>query len=201
MWVALTGGIGSGKSTVARLLGESGASVVDADAVSRAASGPHGAAIPALRQAFGDAFISHDNSLNRDAMRTAAFADPKVRERLEAIVHPIVRDEMLRQAQAADSAWVVFDIPLIHAQSPWRAAVHQVWVVDCSEATQKERVKARSGWDEATVDRVMAAQPTRLQRRALADAVLLNDAPGVETLAQSVRAWIEAMKAAGIIRA
>jgi dephospho-CoA kinase len=201
MWVAITGGVGSGKSTVAQMLGSHGASLIDADAISRASTGPTGIAMPQIRTEFGDGFVAADGSLDRQAMREAAFAQPHLRERLEGIVHPIVRDEMLRQANVAPSSWVVFDIPLVHARSPWRSSLQQIWVVDCTEATQRSRVRDRNGWDDATIDRVMAAQPSRHERRALADAVLFNDGLTLDALAQSVSSWVGRLKAAGIIRA
>ena len=121
--VGLTGGIGSGKSTVAATLHALGAAIVDTDAIARRLTGPAGPAMVALRQLFGDAVVTADGALDRDAMRALAFADPSAKSRLEAVLHPLIGDEAEREAASATSALVVFDVPLLAESQHWRARV------------------------------------------------------------------------------
>ena len=191
----LTGGIGSGKSTVAALLVAHGATLVDTDAIAHALTAPGGAAMQALRACFGDAVAAANGGLDRDRMRALVFADPPARTRLEAILHPMIGIEAQRQAQAAGpQGVVVFDVPLLSATSPWRARCHRILVVDCSAVTQIARVTARSTWPPEQVLRVIAAQATREARRAIADAVIFNDGLSLNELGQQVAAlwaiWI-----------
>lgn len=189
--IGLTGGIGSGKSTVAAGLVARGAVLVDTDAISRALTAAGGAALPAIAEAFGAAAIGLDGALDRAHMREQVFADPRARHRLEAILHPMIAAETARQAAAAGAATVVFDVPLLTEAGPrWRRQVDRVLVVDCSEATQLARVMRRSGWPRETVERVIAQQATRAQRRAIADAVIHNDGLSLEQLETQVqRLW------------
>jgi dephospho-CoA kinase len=185
--IGLTGGIGSGKSTVARALVDCGAALVDTDAIARSLTLPGGAAIGALGQAFGPAFISADGALDRDRMRALAFADPDAKRRLESILHPLIGTEARRQAAAAGDRGVVFDVPLLAESAHWRDRVDRVLVVDCTEATQVERVMKRSGWAADAVQRVIAQQATRAARRAIADALIFNDGLTQDALAEEVR--------------
>ena len=180
--VGLTGGIGSGKSTVAGMLVACGAALVDADAISRSVTAPGGAAIGLIASQFGDAFITPAGALDRDAMRQLVFSDPSARKRLEAIVHPLVGEETARQTAQAGSTCIVFDVPLLVESGRWRQRVDQVLVVDCSEETQIRRVMARNGWARDAVEKVMAAQATRSQRLAAAD-VCLHNGDGVSLAA------------------
>ncbi len=187
--IGLTGGIGSGKSTVLAMLQDRGAAAIDADAISRATTAAGGAAIPAIRAQFGDAFIGADGALDRDRMRERVYADPQARRALEAIVHPLVGIETERQVQAALAAGcraIVFDIPLLVESGRWRRAVDRVLVVDCLPATQVARVQARSGLPAAQVEAIMAAQATRAQRLAAADAVIHNEALTLDQLRSEV---------------
>ena len=184
----LTGGIGSGKSTVARCLVERGACLVDTDAIARSLTAPGGAAIPALAAAFGSAVIGRDGALARDQMRSLAFADYGAKARLEGVLHPLIGAEALAQAAAAGTRPVVFDVPLLAESRHWRERVARVLVVDCLESTQVERVMLRSGWSEDAVQRVLAQQAPRSARRAIADAVIFNDGLSLEALADEVRA-------------
>lgn len=187
--IGLTGGIGSGKSTVARLLAGHGAKVVDTDAISRGLTQAGGAAMPALREAFGDGVIGPDGGLDRDQMRRLAFADGTARSKLEAILHPMISAAAQREAAAAtDAAVIVFDIPLLVESGHWRDSVHRVLVVDCSESTQIARVMARSGWTADSVKAVMAAQATRERRNSIADDVVVNDGISQADLARRVEA-------------
>lgn len=186
--IGLTGGIGSGKSTVSAMLVAEGACLVDTDAIARALTLPGGAAIPALSREFGAAVLTSDGALDRAQMRQLAFTDPSAKRRLEAILHPLIGEEAQRQATAAGQRPVVFDVPLLTESNHWRARVHRVLVVDCSVETQVERVVSRPGWDEGAARRVIALQASRAQRRAIADAVIHNDGLSLEALNIMVRA-------------
>ena len=188
--LGLTGGIGSGKSTVAAMLAELGAAVMDADAISRAVTAPGGAAIEAIRQAFGAAFITPEGALDRSRMRSLAYTDASARQRLEAIIHPLVNQEIWQQARRAEAAacpCLVFDVPLLIESTRWRGQVDQVLVVDCSPETQITRAMARSALDRPAVEAIIAAQASREQRLVAADLVILNDHISLAELAQQVR--------------
>lgn len=190
--VGLTGGIGSGKSTVARLLAEHGAEVIDTDAISKALTLPGGAAIEPLRRAFGDEAITPDGAMDRTRMRQRVFADPAERKRLEAILHPLIRQQSEARAAASTAPVLVFDVPLLVESGRWADRVDRVLVVDCSPATQVERVMARSGWTREAVEAVIASQATREQRLAVADDVILNDGMALDELRRQVdRLWID----------
>ncbi|MCZ2499122.1 dephospho-CoA kinase [Xylophilus sp. Kf1] len=183
--LGLTGGIGSGKSTVADMLQSRGARVVDADALSRATTAAGGSAVAAIARTFGDDFVTPQGALDRDRMRALVFEDPGARQRLEAIVHPLVTQAGARAAEAARQAGVrllVHDVPLLVESGRWLDRVERVLVVDCEEDTQVRRVMARSALDEATVRRIIASQATRAERRAVADFVLFNQNLGFEQL-------------------
>ena len=184
----LTGGIGSGKSTVAALLGGCGAIVVDTDAIARALTAPGGAALPALATAFGADIVGADGAMDRERMRAIAFADPAAKRRLEAVLHPMIGAEALRQADAAGARPVVFDVPLLAESAHWRERCARILVVDCREQTQVERVMRRSGWSEDAVRRVIAQQAPRAARRRIADAVIFNDGLTLDRLGTEVRA-------------
>ncbi len=182
--LGLTGGIGSGKSTVAALLVAHGARLVDADAISRASSAAGGSAISALAQEFGAAFITPQGALDRDRMRELVYADAGAKKRLEAILHPLVGQEIARQTQVfveLGAACIVFDIPLLVESSRWRHNLDRVLVVDCPAELQIERVMARSALTRESVGQIIAAQAPRAQRLAAADMVIHN---GPITLAQ-----------------
>ncbi len=177
--VGLTGGIGSGKSTVAAMLEACGAAVVDADQISRQLTAANGAALPAIAQAFGPSLIAADGALDRARMRELIFRQPQARQQLEAIIHPLVGQETAHQAQAAMAQgrrMVVYDIPLLVESGRWRRQLDAVIVVDCREQTQIDRVVARNQLSPDAVRDIMAAQASRSQRRACADVVLFNDA-------------------------
>lgn len=176
--VGITGGIGSGKSTVAGMLAQCGAVLIDADAISRQLTAAGGAAMPAVQAAFGAAMLSRDGSMNRPLMRERVFTDAAARVQLQAILHPLINVQTQAQALTARQSGarcVLHDVPLlVESGDRWRAQLERVVVVDCLEATQIERVMARSGWPESEVTRVMAQQATRAQRLACADAVVFN---------------------------
>lgn len=195
--IGLTGGIGSGKSTVAGLLVKHGAVLVDTDAIARAIALPGGIAMPALESAFGRGVIAPDGGLDRAAMRQIVFADAGAKARLEAILHPLIGAETQRQATAAgEDAVVVFDVPLLVESGRWRAIVERVLVVDATEPTQLRRVVARSGWPPQAVQAVIAQQASRPARRAAADAVIYNESLSLEELEAQVwglwQRWVPA---------
>jgi dephospho-CoA kinase len=191
MRIGLTGGIGSGKSTVASMLVEHGAALIDTDAIARAIAQPHGAAMPAIEAAFGSTVVSADGGLDRARMREIVFSDAQAKQRLEAILHPLIGREAERLAGQAGAAPIVFDVPLLVESKRWRRLVDRVLVVDASEATQLARVVARSAWTPAAVQAVIAQQASRSARRAAADAVIFNEALTLESLAREVHAlWV-----------
>ena len=176
--LGLTGGIGSGKSTVGAMLEARGAGLVDADRIARELTAPQGAAIEAIRAAFGAEFIDGTGALDRARMRELAFNRPEARAQLEAIVHPLVTLHSEQQArQAADQGLplIVFDVPLLVESGRWARKLDAVLVVDCCAETQIERVMQRSGLSRETVQGILASQARRPARRAVADAVIAND--------------------------
>lgn len=195
--IGLTGGIGSGKSTVAGLLVAQGAGLVDTDALARALTAPGGAAMPAIGETFGPEMVGPDGALDRDRMRTLAFADPSARKGLEAIIHPLIGQQAQQAAQAAErsgASAVVFDVPLLTESGHWRSRVDRVLVVDCTSDTQIQRVMARSGWPQDTVQRVIEQQAPRARRRAIADAIIFNETLSLAALEDEVhslwRHWL-----------
>jgi dephospho-CoA kinase len=180
MVVGLTGGIGSGKSTVAADFARHGIRVIDADAIAHAMTAAGGAAIAPIRAAFGDAFINAQGAMDRDRMRAHVFGKADERTRLESILHPLIRAETARQMALADSAYVILMIPLLveaAARDPehWRDRYDRIVVADCAEETQIRRVMARNGFTSEAVRAIMAAQASRADRLAHADDVIDND--------------------------
>lgn len=187
--LGVTGGIGSGKSTVARLLAQAGATVIDADLISRELTASGGRAIPLIRSAFGHQIISPDGSLDRDQMRSLAFTDSSARKRLEAIIHPLVGEETRARAHAAaahGSPCAVFDIPLLVESGHWRGRLDHVLVVDCSPEQQIRRVMARSQLQRSDVEKIIASQASRISRLAAADTVIVNDGLTMDQLGTEV---------------
>lgn len=172
--VGLTGGIGSGKTTVAGRLQARGAAVIDADEIARALTGPGGAAMAALREQFGARFVDAQGALDRAAMRDFAFEDPAARARLEAILHPAIRAESDRQLAATSAPYALLVVPLLFETGGARTRVARTLVVDCDEALQVERASARSALAPEAVRRIMAAQWPRWRRLQMADDVIWN---------------------------
>lgn len=187
--LGLTGGIGSGKSTVAGMFAALGASVIDADQISRGTTASDGTAIHQISIEFGGKFVKTDRSLDRDAMRDLAFKDTSARKRLESIVHPLVGEEILRQTEMAllrQAACIIYDIPLLAESSHWRSKVHQIIVVDCPATVQVQRVVARSGLQASEVEGIISTQAPRHKRLQVADMVIFNAGSGKEELRASV---------------
>jgi len=196
--IGLTGGIGSGKSTVAGLLVAEGAVLVDTDAIARRIAEPGGIAMPALEARFGAAVLRPDGGLDRARMREIVFQDAEAKRALEGILHPLIGAETRREAtDAGPDATVVFDVPLLVESGRWRALVERVLVVDATEATQLRRVVARSGWTPEAVRSVIAQQAPRALRRAAADAVIDNESLTLEELAAQVRGLWKRWASAG----
>lgn len=173
--IGLTGGIGSGKSTVTKLLEKLGIVIIDADKISRASTASGGEAIEAIRMAFGDAMIDDTGALDRAKMRELVFQEADARQRLEAIVHPIIQAHMRIQAEQATSAYVVYDIPLlIESVERYRPQFKRICVVDCDEETQISRVQSRSQLTVDEIRRIIASQASRADRLVHADDVIHN---------------------------
>jgi dephospho-CoA kinase len=185
--IGLTGGIGSGKSTVAAMLAGLGAHVIDTDALAHSLTAPGGAAIAAIAQRFGAEMITPEGALDRARMRERVFADPAAKAALEQILHPMIGRLTEAQANAAAPGQVrVFDVPLLVESGRWRERVDRVLVVDCSIQTQVERVVQRNGWSPGQVHAVIAAQASREARRAAADTVILNEGIDLAELRRQV---------------
>ena len=188
--IGLTGGIGSGKSTVAGLLVGCGAVLVDTDVIARQLTAARGLALTEIAREFGEHMIGADGALDRNRMRELVFAEPSAKVRLEAILHPLIgeqaRQEAVRGAASGAKA-VLFDVPLLAESAHWRGRVERVLVVDCTQDTQVQRVVARSGWTAETVKRVIGQQASREQRRSIADAILFNEGLSLEDLAEQIR--------------
>jgi dephospho-CoA kinase len=172
--IGLTGGIASGKSTVANLFAELGATVIDTDVIAREVVAPGQPALEEIAATFGDEVLRPNGSLDRGALRTRVFASAEDRQRLEAITHPRIREETLRQANEAGGLYQLIVVPLL-VQSALRESVDRVLVVDCPEETQIERLMARDADSEAQARRILAAQASRGERLAIADDVIAND--------------------------
>ena len=180
--VGLTGGIGSGKSSVARLLEARGAEVIDADAISRACTAAGGSAMGAIAETFGPDFVDADGALHRENMREHVFTHAQAKTQLEAILHPLIAAQIRLQADRSHAPCLVFDVPLLVESPRWRPQLDHVVVVDCTQETQVRRVQIRNGWDLATINGVIQHQSTRSQRLAAADIVLFNDGNEMEHL-------------------
>lgn len=172
--VGLTGGIGSGKTTVADHLVEAGAALVDTDAIAHELTATDGAAMPLLRQAFGDGIATPEGALDRAAMRHLVFADASARTRLESILHPLIRELSDQRCRAATAPYVILAVPLLVESGQYRERCDRIAVVDCPESLQIERVMARNGLSRAEVEAILAAQASRRQRLAIADDVIDN---------------------------
>jgi dephospho-CoA kinase len=194
--IGLTGGIGSGKSTVSRLLEQRGAVIVDADAIAREVVAPGTPGLAAVVEAFGDGVVAPDGSLDRPALAAVVFADPDARKRLDAIVHPLVRARATEVAAAAPAdAVVVNDVPLL-VETGQAGSYDLVLVVEADPATWVARLVQRGLTAEDARAR-MAAQATDEQRRAVADVVLDNSGTPEELEAQVDRFWADRVAPVG----
>lgn len=184
--VGLTGGIGSGKTTVAHMLAGCGATIIDADAISRSLTEAGGAALMPIKQVFGEEVIGADGALNRGAMREIVFAQPASRTKLEAIIHPLVQMRMSAAIQNAPTDVVVLDIPLLVESPRWRKQIDLIVVVDCNVETQVSRVMERNGWAASTIEAIIQSQATRGDRLKAADVVIFNEKSNLSILKNQV---------------
>jgi dephospho-CoA kinase len=190
--IGLTGGIGSGKTTLGRMLISRGFDLIDADTISKELTGKGGAAIDLIRDTFGERFISPDGSMDRNAMRQLVFSQPKAKTQLEAILHPLIRSTIEAQESTLKSKGkplAILDIPLLTESSQWMKQLDGIIVVDCSPARQMTRVTARNGWTPQEAQAVMNAQASREQRLANATWVIDNDSDDLQHLQQQADAW------------
>lgn len=183
--VGLTGGIGCGKTTVANMFAALGASVIDTDEIAHSLTAPHGAAMPAILAEFGAGFATLDGALDRAAMRALVFSDSTARHRLEAILHPRIRDAAYAAAAIATGSYVIFVVPLLIESGTWGERVDRILAIDCPEEVQVARVMARNGISEQQVRAIMATQVTRAQRLAAAHDVVVND-DGLDALGPQI---------------
>lgn len=177
-FLGLTGGIGSGKSSVANFLAKKGAAIIDTDQIAHQITGPDGLAIRAILQEFGAGFIASDGSLNRSKMRELVFSNPSAKRGLENITHPLIRQETLIQAKKAidrSVPYIVFVVPLLLESGTWTENLDHIAVVDCPDELRIQRVMQRSKLDRATILGIMANQAGREDRLAIANTILNND--------------------------
>jgi dephospho-CoA kinase len=186
--VGLTGGIGSGKSTVANLFAARGVPLVDTDVIAHRITAPHGIAMPLIAAEFGTAFVSADGSLDRARMRALVFSDETARKRLEDITHPLIRAETEREEREAQGPYVIVVVPLLVESGTWKNRVNRVLTVDCSVDTQIARVMSRNSFSREQVLAIIARQATREARLAAADDVIVNDNQPLEELEAQVDA-------------
>jgi dephospho-CoA kinase len=186
--VGLTGGIGSGKSTVADLFAAHGVPLVDTDLIAHRITAPHGIAMPQIAAEFGNAFVAADGALDRARMRTLVFSDDGARKRLEGITHPLIRAETEREQREAQGPYVIVVVPLLVESGSWKTRVNRVLTVDCSVETQIARVMSRNGFSREQVLAIIARQATREARLAAADDVIDNDNAPLDVLKTHVDA-------------
>jgi dephospho-CoA kinase len=176
--IGLTGGIGSGKSAVAKRFAALGATVIDSDQIAHDITAPHGAAIAPIQARFGSGLLAADGSLDRPKMRQLVFNDPSALQSLEAITHPLIHAETLRQASQAHengALYLVFMVPLLVESGYWPQIIDHLLVVDCPPELQIARVMQRSKLDRSQIEQIMSKQASREDRLAAADTILLND--------------------------
>ncbi|MFZ6848518.1 dephospho-CoA kinase [Undibacterium sp. RuRC25W] len=174
--IGLTGGIGSGKTTVTDMFQQLGIAIIDTDAIAHQLTTPEGLAIPAIRQTFGNAAIAETGAMNRSWMRELVFNDSKAKKKLEQILHPLIRQQCEKQAADASSPYAIFAVPLLVESGNWRQRVNRIAVVDCMEETQITRVMKRNNLSLEQVQSIMRAQASREQRLAAADDIIENEA-------------------------
>jgi dephospho-CoA kinase len=174
--VALTGGIGSGKTEAAKIFSELGVPITDLDAISRQLTAANTPLVANIAATFGKQYITPEGALNRAAMRELIFADATAREKLNALIHPAIYDVAIQQLQAnKDTPYQILDIPLLIESPRYSPHISRILVIDCNEATQVERVRKRSELAEAEIKKIIAAQAPRKKLLSIADDVIEND--------------------------
>lgn len=187
--IGLTGGIGSGKTTVADMFAARGVPVIDTDLIAHQITAPGGVAMPLIEGTFGPEYVAADGSLDRVKMRTRVFSDNAAKAQLESITHPLIRAESERQRNAARGAYHIVVVPLLIEAGERASKVQRILVVDCPMDTQIERVIRRNGFTREQALSIIARQATREARLAAADDVVANDsAATLETLQREVDA-------------
>jgi dephospho-CoA kinase len=187
--IGLTGGIGSGKTTVADMFAARGVPVIDTDLIAHQITAPGGLAMPLIESAFGPQYVAADGSLDRARMRTRVFGDGAAKAQLESITHPLIRAESERQRNLARGAYHIVVVPLLVEAGPRAVKTDRVLVVDCPVDTQIDRVMQRNGFSRDQVLAIIARQATREARLAAADDVIVNDAQAtLDTLEREVEA-------------
>ena len=185
--MGLTGGIGSGKGAAAEEFARLGATLVDTDAIAHELTAPEGAALPHIKSLFGEAFIQSSGAMDRSKMRERVFSDAAAKRALEALLHPMIRDESRRRIAAATGPYVIHVVPLLIESPDYRSRVDRVLVIDCPEETQIARVRARGRLSEDEVRAIIGTQVSRAQRLAAADDVIENSG-SLDALRQQVTA-------------
>lgn len=185
--VAITGGIGSGKTTVANQFAELGIEVVDADVIAREVVEPGTPALAAIADHFGAQILGADGTLDRRALRERIFNHPEEKQWLNALLHPLIRSEMLRQCAAASSAYCLLVVPLL-VENQLTGLANRVLVIDVDEETQIERTCRRDGVSREQAQAILAAQASRAERLAAADDVLDNQNGSSETISARILA-------------
>ncbi|MDN5753576.1 MAG: dephospho-CoA kinase [Nitrosospira sp.] len=174
--IGLTGGIGSGKTSAAKMFADLNVDIIDTDVIAHELTQPRGAAMAAIRQIFTEKFITEEGALNRKEMRGLVFSDSGSRRKLEAILHPLIRVEVARRVVRFSGPYGIIVVPLLLETGGYRKMIHRILVVDCDEHDQVARAMARTGLDEQTVRAIMATQLPRNERLQQADDVIANDA-------------------------
>ncbi len=188
--IGVTGGLGSGKTAVSQAFSRLDVPVIDTDEISRGLTAADGAALPMLREAFGDSIFNADGSLNRNALRALILNDRPAKSRLESILHPMILHEVTNRLARLNASYVIVVVPLLVESGSYLDMLDRVLVVDCSEETQIQRALARGGWGESEIRAMMARQVSRQVRLKLADDVINNDG-GMDALAAQVAALNE----------
>jgi len=173
--VGLTGGIGSGKSKASEFFASHNIDIIDTDQVSHAVTQPQGVAIQPIKEAFGDVYITAEGALDRAKMRERVFSDDESRKKLEAILHPLIQQEVSHQIKLTQSPYAIIVVPLLVETGSYRDKIQRILVIDCDEAQQISRTMIRSKLDEQTVRDIMAIQAFRQERLTHADDVISNN--------------------------
>lgn len=190
VFVNLTGGIGCGKSTIAKMFEHCGAAVIDADAISRQLTAPAGLALAPILRHFGTAYVNAQTGLLRESMRNLVFSNPAAKQALESILHPLIRAEIALQSQKAiakGAKIIMFDTPLLIETRQWQNPHSKILVVDCFAETQVNRVIARNQLSKETIQKIIASQASRTLRLKYADCVIFNELKSLDTLQSEVK--------------
>ncbi len=198
--IGLTGGIGCGKTTIANLFAEQGASIVDTDIIAHQLTAINGLAIPAICEQFGANFLTTAGAMDRQKMREYVFAHPTEKKRLEAILHPMIKQESFNLAQKSNQNYVIFVVPLLLESNILKPHMSRILVIDCPETLQIQRVMNRNGWSEQQVRAVMQTQVSRETRLAAADDIITNE-DEIHTNAQNLKQQVSRLHSAYMVLA